>query len=58
LMASISMVGGLFSPVLAGWMFDVTGSYRQAWQLFSLITLPSVILILLAKPPQTSPESS
>jgi len=51
LMASVSMVGGLFSPVVAGWMFDVTGSYRQAWQLFSLITLPAVILILLAKPP-------
>ena len=58
LMASVSMIGGLFSPVLAGWMFDVTGSYRQAWQLFSLITLPSVILILLAKPPQTGPEPS
>ncbi len=51
LMASVSMVGGLISPVFAGWMFDVTGSYRQAWQLFSLITLPAVILILLAKPP-------
>lgn len=58
LMASISMAGGLFSPVLAGWMFDVTGSYRLAWQLFALITVPSIVLILLAKPPQTSPESS
>ncbi len=58
LMASVSMAGGLFSPVLAGWMFDVTGSYRLAWQLFALITVPSVVLILLAKPPRTSPEPS
>ena len=52
LMASISMVGGLFSPVVAGWVFDVMGSYRLVWQLFALITLPSVVLILLAKPPR------
>jgi MFS family permease len=58
LMASVSMAGGLFSPVFAGWIFDVTGSYRLAWQLFALITVPSVALILLAKPPQTSPEPS
>lgn len=52
LMASISMMGGLFSPVVAGWVFDVMGSYRLVWQLFALITLPSVALILLARPPK------
>jgi len=52
LMASVSMLGGLFSPVVAGWVFDVTGTYRLAWQIFSLITFPAVALMLLAKPPQ------
>jgi len=53
LMSSISMIGGLFSPVVAGWVFDTMGSYRLAWQLFALVTLPSVVLILLAKPPES-----
>ncbi len=52
LMASVSMLGGLFSPVLAGWVFDVTGTYRLAWQIFALITFPAIALMLLAKLPQ------
>jgi sugar phosphate permease len=47
----VSMIGGLVSPVIAGWIFDVTGSYRTAWQIFSLVTVPSVPLIILAKAP-------
>ncbi|MBM2824377.1 MAG: hypothetical protein HW402_41 [Dehalococcoidales bacterium] len=53
-MALISMIGGLASPVVAGWIFDTTGSYRFAWQLFTLVTLPAIPLILLATPPKTS----
>lgn len=52
LMMLVSMPGGLASPVLAGWMFDVTGSYQMAWQWFALITVPAVPLILLARPPR------
>jgi len=52
LMASISMIGGLVSPVFAGWVFDVTGSYRLAWWVIALITVPAIPLILLAKPPR------
>jgi len=52
LMSTVSMLGGLASPVVAGWIFDVTGSYRLAWQLFALVTLPAVPLMLLARPPQ------
>ena len=47
----VSMIGGLVSPVIAGRIFDVTGSYRTAWQLFALVTIPAVPLIILAKPP-------
>ena len=56
LMSSISMLGGLFSPVVAGWIFDVTGSYSVAWQLFGITTIPSILLILLAKPPKVRQE--
>lgn len=56
LMSAVSMVGGLASPVVAGWFFDVTGSYRLAWQLFALVTLPAIPLMLLAKPPEARQE--
>lgn len=55
-MALISMLGGVASPVIAGWIFDVMGSYRLAWQLFALTTVPAIPLILLAKPPRAKQE--
>lgn len=58
LWAVVSMVGGLASPVIAGWLFDTTGSYHKAWQLFTLTTAPAIALILLAKPPVTKPENN
>jgi len=48
----VSMAGGLASPVVAGSIFDSTGSYQLAWIIFALITLPSVPLMLLARPPK------
>ena len=54
LMMLASMAGGLASPIVAGWIFDVTGSYHLAWQLFALISIPAIPIILLAKPPRTS----
>ncbi|MFC1847499.1 MFS transporter [Chloroflexota bacterium] len=56
-LALIGMMGGLASPVFAGWIFDITGSYHLAWQLFALATVPSIPLILLAKPPKARQES-
>ncbi len=56
LMASVSMLGGLFSPVVAGWFFDVTGSYQLIWQIFAVITIPAILLLLLAKPPEVTQE--
>jgi len=52
LMMLVSMVGGLASPIVAGWIFDVTGSYNMAWLIFAMITFPAVPFMLLAKPPK------
>ncbi len=51
-------IGGLASPIIAGWIFDVTGSYHLAWNILALLTLPSVPLMLLARPPRVSSETS
>jgi len=56
LMAIVSMFGGLASPVVAGWVFDVMGSYHLVWQLFALVTVPAIPLILLAKAPRAKQE--
>ena len=56
LMSAISMVGGLTSPVVAGWIFDSTGSYHLAWILFAWISVPAVPLMFLAKPPKAKSE--
>ncbi|MFC1958993.1 MFS transporter [Chloroflexota bacterium] len=55
-LALIGILGGVASPVIAGWIFDVMGSYRLAWQIFALTTLPAIPLILLAKPPRAKRE--
>jgi MFS family permease len=54
LMSTVSMAGGLFSPVLAGWIYDATQSYQIAWLLFGATTLPAILLILLTRQPKAS----
>ncbi len=56
LMSLVSMPAGLVSPIFAGWVFDTMGSYRLAWQLFVLATVPAIPLMLLAKPPRAKQE--
>jgi len=51
-MALVGMLGGLASPIIAGWLFDFTGSYQLAWQLFALASVPAIPMMLLAKSPR------
>ena len=57
LMGVIHMLPGLASPVVAGWIFDVMGSYRLAWRLIAIFTVPGIPLMLLAKPPRARQEA-
>jgi MFS family permease len=50
-MAAIGTLLGMVSPVFAGAMLDVTGSYRIAWVILGLVAVAAVPLILLARPP-------
>ncbi|MFC1953881.1 MFS transporter [Chloroflexota bacterium] len=47
-----SLVGGISSPVLAGWIFDTTGSYQLAWRIFTLVSAPAIPLMLMAQQPE------
>jgi len=55
LISLVSLAGGLASPIIAGWIYDVQGSYKFAWKLFALISAAAVPLMLLAKPPKNEP---
>jgi OFA family oxalate/formate antiporter-like MFS transporter len=39
IMSPFRMVGNVVGPVLAGYIFDVTGSYRSAFTLFTLLAI-------------------
>jgi sugar phosphate permease len=52
LMTLTSVVGGLASPIVAGWIFDVSGSYRLAWEISILVALPAIPLLLFNRPPR------
>jgi MFS family permease len=46
-----------FSPLFAGWMYDTTGSYDQAFTVVGIAAFCASILILLARPPVLRPIS-
>jgi MFS family permease len=51
---AISLTGGMIGPVLGGYIFDRSGSYRLAFLIAALAFLTSSILTLFAHPPKVS----
>ena len=41
---------GILAPVLAGWVFDVWGTYRPIWLAYAIATAVAIPFILLMKP--------
>ena len=50
--SSIQMMGIIVGPIISGYIFDTTGSYTNAFLGFYGALVVSVVLILLARPPQ------
>ena len=44
------MIGGAVGPPLAGYIFDVTGSYQPAFLIFAAASGAALVLALLLKP--------
>ena len=47
----VQMFGIVLGPVFAGWIFDVTGSYRIAFISFAIAAATAMMLILIARRP-------
>jgi MFS family permease len=54
---AVSLAGGIIGPVLGGYIFDRSGSYRIAFLIAALAFLTSAVLTLFARPPQTPKKS-
>ncbi len=49
-MGSVLVIGTVSGPIYAGWIFDVTNSYRIAFLTFAAAAGIAILLILAAKP--------
>jgi MFS family permease len=49
-MNPLMMFAGFFGPILAGYLFDVTGTYRLAFGLTALLTFVAAFVIFFARP--------
>ncbi len=50
-MGSVLVLGTVSGPIYAGWIFDVTKSYRLAFITFAIASALSILLILAARKP-------
>ena len=46
------MAGIVTGPILAGYVYDSTGSYDTAFIVFAVATAVSMVLVLMARPPK------
>jgi len=49
-MSPITMLAGAIGPVLAGYLFDTTGSYNSAFMLTVVLCIFAGFLIFFARP--------
>jgi len=49
---SLSMPISIAAPILIGYMADVQGTYRMAFTLTAIVSLPGAALILLTNQPK------
>ena len=49
------LFGGVAGPVIAGFIYDVYGSFRHAFMLFALVSLLSGLVLILMKRPRIEP---
>jgi sugar phosphate permease len=52
LMLTVSTLGGVAGPILAGWLYDTSHSYRLAFVLLGAVCAIAVPLMLTARPPK------
>jgi sugar phosphate permease len=50
--STIQMIGIIIGPVVSGYMYDQTGSYRTAFMAFSVASVVSMLLVFFALPPK------
>jgi MFS transporter, OFA family, oxalate/formate antiporter len=49
---SITTAGTFMGPIIAGFLYDLTHSYRIAFGIFAAVSLIAMVLLFLAKRPQ------
>jgi MFS family permease len=47
-----TMSGAAFGPMLAGFIYDATDSYRMAFTIFAVLSLLAMVVIYFARPPE------
>jgi len=47
-----TMSGAAFGPMLAGYIYDVTDSYRMAFMIFAVLSILAMVVIWFARPPK------
>ena len=57
LMGLVEIFGTIAGPLFAGYMYDITGSYRLAFLIFASALILAVLLVLLTRRPIVSVES-
>jgi cyanate permease len=53
----VQTVGTFLGPLIAGFVYDITKSYFIAFVIFAAVSIVSMILMFLARPPKSAAAS-